>query len=104
MDKQEKLVYWETTVAEFRTSGLSAVGFCRQIGIKPSTFHYWLRKLNTDKRETEIAEKLPEWISIPVKLKPSNISVHIGQVTINVGTYCDETLLTLVLKTVMATC
>jgi len=104
MDNQERLAYWETTVAEYRASGLSGAAFCRQAGIKASTFYYWLKKLDTDQRDAEIAEKLPEWISIPVKLKPSNISVRIGQVTIDVSSGCDEALLMLVLKTVMATC
>ena len=104
MEKQERSVYWETTVTEFRTSGLSAAAFCRQAGIKASTFHYWVKKLDMDQRDAEIAEKLPEWISIPIKLEPANISVRIGQVTIDVGSGCDETLLMLVLKTVMATC
>lgn len=75
-----------------------------QAGIKASTFHYWVKKLNIDQRDAEIAEKLPEWISIPVKLESSNISVRIGQATIDVGSGCDEVLLRLVLKTVMAIC
>ena len=104
MDKQERLAYWQTTVAEFRVSGISAAAFCRQAGIKDSTFYYWLKKLDVDQRDAEIAEKLPEWISIPVKLTPSNVSVRIGQVTIDVSSSCDEVLLTMVLKTVMATC
>ena len=104
MDKQEKLTYWETTVAEYRASGLSAKAFCSQAGIKASTFHYWVKKLNIDQRDAETAENLPEWINIPIKIKQSNISVHIGQVTIDVVSGCDETLLMLVLKTVMATC
>ena len=104
MDKQERLVYWETTVTEYRASGLSGAAFCRQAGIKASAFRYWVKKLDIDQRDAEIAEKLPEWISIPVTLKPSNISVRIGQVTIDVGSGCDEALLMLVLKTVMATC
>lgn len=104
MDKQERLAYWKTTVAEFRASGLSGAAFCRQAGIKDSTFYYWLNKLDTDQRDAEIAKNLPEWISIPVKLTPSNVSVRIGQVTIDVSSSCDEVLLTMVLKTVMATC
>jgi transposase-like protein len=104
MDKQERSVYRETKVTEYRASGLSAAAFCRQAGIKASTFHYWVKKLDIDQRDAEIAEKLPEWISIPVKLKPSNVSVHIGQVTIDIGSGCDEALLVLVLKTVMTTC
>ena len=104
MDKQERLVYRETKVTEYRASGLSAAAFCRQTGIKASTFHYWVKKLDIDQRDAEIAEKLPEWIGIPVKLKPSNVSVRIGQVTIDVGSGCDEALLMLALKTVMATC
>jgi len=104
VDKQEKLVYWQTAVTEYRASGLSAAAFCRQSGIKASTFSYWVKKLDTDHRDAEIAEKLPEWISIPIKLESSNISVRIGQATIDVGSGCDESLLMLVLKTVMAIC
>lgn len=104
MEKQEALAYWETTVTEYRVSGLSAAAFCRQAGIKASTFRYWFKKLDTNRRDAEIAEKLPEWISIPVKLGPSNISVRISQVTIDVGSGCDEALLMMTLKTVMALC
>ncbi len=104
MDKQEVLGYWETTVTEYRVSGLSGAAFCRQAGITASAFRYWLKKLDTNRRDAEIAKKLPEWISIPVKMSPSNISVRIGQVTIDVGSGCDETLLMMAIKTVMALC
>jgi len=104
MDKQENLTYWKTTITDYRASGLSAAAFCRQAGIKTSTFRYWVKKLDAERRDTEISKKMPEWISIPVTLESSNVSVHIGQATINVSAGCDEALLKLVLKTVMAVC
>lgn len=98
MEKQERLAYWKKTVAEFRSSGLGAKAFCSYAGIKVSTLYYWIKKLNIDKLDAEITEQLPEWISIPVKLKPSNISARIGQVTIDVGSGCNESVLMLVIR------
>ncbi|PKM88148.1 MAG: hypothetical protein CVU87_08175 [Firmicutes bacterium HGW-Firmicutes-12] len=95
MDKQKRTTYWESTVAEYKASGLSAKAFSKHAGIKVNTLYYWVKKLDTDQSDAEIAEKLPEWINIPVKLKPSNISIRIGQVTIDVASGCDEVLLML---------
>ena len=40
--------HWKQWISEQTASGLSKVAFCRERNLKPSTFHYWSKRLNGD--------------------------------------------------------
>lgn len=46
----EKLIAWRQRLAKCSASGLSMTAFCRQVGITPSKFYYWSRRVREAER------------------------------------------------------
>ena len=52
-------------ITAWQNSGMTQKAFCREQGLKPSLFYYWLRKY----RKTDPADTHPESF-IPIELSP----------------------------------
>lgn len=56
MDKTERML---SLVATWRSSGLTKKAFCREAGIKPGTFSYWVSRSRQEEK-SGFAELLPD--------------------------------------------
>jgi hypothetical protein len=82
---------WIAHVNAYKQSGQSLNGYCRENGLKQSTFRYWVDKEKYKKvLETEV--KKHEWLPLKIEKPMDNkdipdtrISVKIGSAIIEIG-------------------
>lgn len=73
MDKTERML---SLVAEWRSSGMTQKAFCREAGIKPGTFSYWVsRSRQGDK--SGFAELLPERVTELEVVYPNGVKIKV---------------------------
>ena len=51
MSQLSKREHWEQRLAEFESSGLSAISWCTEKDVKLANFYYWRRRLRTQEKE-----------------------------------------------------
>ena len=92
--KEELRKVWETRVAEFRASGLSALKWCEEHDMKPHQLRYWLRKFSQDPKPTQT-----RWLPLDLSCEPAVISIRIEGAIIDVQPDFDPELLLRVVRT-----
>lgn len=96
MSSNDLSTLWEKRFSEYEASGQSIVSWCKEQSIKVNQFYYWRRKLRLDQVEKGQTVK---WLSVdldPGKQKSYDtdfISIHVGQVTIELKKGFDQQLL-----------
>lgn len=86
--------YWEKELAEWESSGLKALEYCRMKGLGRHKFFYWKKKLS--KSPVSI-----EFIEIPSTIKEKNhpdLIIRKGQFTVEIGAGFDSASLERVLR------
>ena len=48
MTREERVSYWQGIIEEYKSSGLSGAGFCREHNINLGRFYHWRRRLQSD--------------------------------------------------------
>jgi transposase-like protein len=56
MTKQEKKAMMDSTVADWRESGMSQTDYARTHGIKKSTLRYWIAKTGTSGNQSDFIQ------------------------------------------------
>ena len=94
---QKKESYWQKHITECSGSGLSQAEYCRRFGIGLSTFHYWKKRLSSQRTSAEersiIALPFPQ-PSLPISPPLKALMVHVGsdfRIEIG-GDFCPEIL------------
>lgn len=81
---EEKRRYWKQHIEDWRTSGLTRAGYCRQHNLSYDRFIYWNRKFRKEPNPAFIELKFPAVpyprISSPVS--PLRVSVSRFQVAV----------------------
>lgn len=101
MTRAEKRKKWESQVAAFKASDLSAVAWCAAHDVKVNQLYYWIRKF---KSEEEPAVKQTEWVSVEVgelnaNRQPKTVNIRVGKATVEVSSGFDASLLSDVIRT-----
>lgn len=85
---------WEQRLAEYESSGKTIKAWCQEQELRENQFYYWRKKLR-DRSETEQPVK---WLSLKLdnnkqaSLASNSITVHIGQVTVEIKKGFDQNL------------
>jgi transposase-like protein len=92
-------------IAAYKTSGQSQTEWCRINNVGLGNLRYWLQK---EKKEAISPKETREWLAIAIGEQEPNHNQHltlqIGQVRIEVKPEFDPTLLSKVVKTLIAIC
>ncbi len=98
MNKLQLHETWSARIAEFKASGQNVTAWCDEQGLKPHQLRYWLRK----DRESDAPT---EWIPLNLlRNTEATLTLHIGQVAVEVRPGFDPCLLLSVVKTLTAQC
>jgi len=106
--------YWRLLIDRQRTSGQTAVQFCKKAGVSTASFYTWKRKLNGEvattgkkthpggKRKKEPPAQMASLVPVQVVADPSAsdvpVEVHLpGAVMLRIGSGCEEQTLRVVL-------
>jgi len=106
MMKVERQREWEVRIAAFRASGQSTKEWCAGHDLKPYQLWYWIRKHKT----MDTPSALPsQWLAVEVGDlgvvdQRSALLIRVGQATIEVKPGFDATLLSDVIRTLVALC
>ena len=96
---------WERRFKEFESSGKTIAAWCKEHSVRENQFFYWRKKLRSDQVEKD---KPVKWLPLDLDTGSEegpvadSITIHIGQVTIEVNKGFDKHLLLDVLKVVQA--
>ena len=75
---ESKADFWPKQIEDWKNSGLSQAGYCRQSGLKESRFYYWRKRL--EGRPQRTTKKLkPNFMDLTPKYSKSEAL----QITIN---------------------
>jgi transposase-like protein len=75
--------FWQKTLADFRSSGLSVRGFCRAHGLRESAFYFWRRELTRRDRRSASRTDSARPAFVPVRVvarQPLEVLLRSGQV------------------------
>jgi hypothetical protein len=101
MMHSERRRLWEARIADYSTSGLSMEEWCAQQGVTRQQMRYWLE------RSRKNAGKV-EWTTVEIveqeTLEREGMTVYVGPARIEVRPGFDQSLLTDVLRVVVAAC
>lgn len=92
---------WEQRFKGFETSGKTIAAWCKEQSIRENQFFYWRKKLRSDQSEQNQSVK---WLAVDLndnheeEPAANSISMHIGQVVIEVNKGFDKQLLQDILK------
>jgi hypothetical protein len=99
-------INWTKILKEFDKSGLTAMAFAKENGIKPTSLYWQLRKRRSASEPvTEEPQDMP--VFIPVISEPAGtgkISVTVGRATINIEPGFDQQMLADVVRALGAVC
>lgn len=93
---------WADRIKDFQGSGLSRKEWCQMHEISPSTFSYWIRKLQTESGETETCDD-PVFAKLPSEqeIRSGALSEHAPvtiflseSIRIEISPCCPEVLMT----------
>lgn len=92
MISEEQSSLWEQRLREYETSGESIAAWCKERSIRVNRFYYWRKRL----RLSQVANDRPvKWLPIGLEqanLAPDYITVHVGQVTVELRKGFDQQL------------
>lgn len=94
---------WEAEITAFKASGQTATAWCAAKDIKPSKFHYWLRKYKSNDKPSQSSH----WLPVEVDEGHSNapvVLIKMGKAVVEVKPGYDKELLCDVLRTLTALC
>ena len=91
--KAELRKVWETRVAEFQASGLSAPKWCEQHDLKPNQLRYWLKKFSRKQEPAQV-----QWLPLDLS-EPAAIAIRVEKAVIEVQPDFDPELLLRVVRT-----
>jgi hypothetical protein len=97
----EQRTLWEKRLAEHETSGQSITAWCKENSIKDNQFYYWRKKLRGNQEENSQPIR---WLPLGIgktKLPPDRITIHVGQVAIEISKPFDPQLLRQVVKVLL---
>jgi hypothetical protein len=66
VEKKTNAAEWRKRIDSWETSGKTRSEFCREQGIRVSTFDYWRKKLKNGKK------RIPGFVRVPVSLNDKN--------------------------------
>ena len=96
MSSNDLSALWEKRLIEYEASGQGVVSWCQEQSIRENQFYYWRRKL----RLVQVEKGQPvKWLSLDLELGKQkshytdSISVHVGQVKIELKKGFDQQLL-----------
>lgn len=97
---------WNAIVTAYKTSGQSQTQWCRTNKVNLNNLRYWLQK---EKKATPLAETNCQWVTLDIRApKPTGctqqLTLHIGQVCIEVNPGFDPQLLSDIIRTIIAVC
>ncbi|MGI6286761.1 helix-turn-helix domain-containing protein [Neomoorella humiferrea] len=106
MTKAERQKLWEDRITAYQKSGQSVKEWCAtQEGVSPRQLWYWLRKY---KNQNEVSPVITNrWLPVEISQEGSReqaLLVKIGPATIEVRPGFDPTLLSQVIKALIALC
>lgn len=98
---------WESRLADYRTSGLTAQAWCSRTGFTMNQLRYWQRKSRQSEpggkwASVTVIEDLPAG-ALPPSKPSGGVTIRMGSATIDVSPGVDRELLAQVLR-VVATC
>lgn len=82
--REERRDFWQRKITDFKVSGKSAAGYCRDNNIKCTTFYKWIRKF---RKETLSSVKQSKFDEVRVAATPAQ-----DLFLINIGNLKRETL------------
>ena len=96
--RKSKQDFWEQQVKGWRNSGLTQDQYCREHGLKKTTFFYWRRKLDqTPRKNSLVPVSITSQEVLPANPVPSGVSLKLRGCLIQVDKGFDQkTLLELV--------
>lgn len=93
LNRQQKLSAWSAQIAACRSSDLSVSEWCKENGVKPSTYYKWQKtvyELTEKGRQAQFAE-----ICVPVNSQSHVATLHINGIELDIMSGIDsETLKT----------
>jgi len=93
MISNELSTLWEQRLTEYETSGKSVAVWCKEQSLRDNQFYYWRKKLRLGQAEND---KQVKWLSLDLdhgnqtSRAADSISVHVGQVTIEIKRGFDQ--------------
>ena len=97
---------WQARVLDYESSGLTMRKWCERNGVRDGKLRYWLRKAR-DARQSQswvCADVLDEGVCEPPTGLEPKVIVRIGAATIEVRAGFNQSLLSEVLRVVVAAC
>ncbi len=64
---------WKIRFEEYKKSGLSVNAWCKETGLKATTFHYWIKRFNTSEEDPPAKTQFAE-----VMLQSNNTNDKVG--------------------------
>jgi orotate phosphoribosyltransferase-like protein len=90
MTKEEKRLFWEEKIPEYKTSGLSAKEWSSENNLSVHSLRYWILKFNKKNKSNESIEFKPLVSEVPSS-QESPIRVCIGPAVIELTRGFDAT-------------
>lgn len=102
---QERRQQWEERVAAYRSSGQGVREWCAGNGVKPERLWYWLRRVETGRREGQSSAWLQAVVSFgTVAGEQAGLLVKVGKASVEVRPGFDPDLLREVVGALSAAC
>lgn len=99
MSDMEEQREWEARIAEFRASGMSGAGWCKEHGLNVRQFYYWITKLE---KANQKPQGPAQWLRVEVgghDAPADMVEVRIGKAVVEVRAGFDPELLAKVVQT-----